>query len=212
MSPGETDAASRLEPLPAAVPGDGGYRFLVTRDDGTPATFDPCRPVQWVLRPDGAPEGSRRVVAEAVAEVARSTGLRFVYAGTTDEPPTRGRAVSQPERYGEGPAPVLIAWSTAGETPELTGAQVGLGVASWAGDRERLVSGQVLLDRQDLTDDDGGTASLAAATVLHELAHVVGLGHVDDHEQVMNATVAGRASFGAGDLRGLRLLGSGACS
>ena len=48
--------------------------------------------------------------------------------------------------------------------------------------------------------------------MLHELAHVVGLGHVDDPEQVMHDTVLGKAASGDGDLRGLRAVGNGPCS
>lgn len=210
VSPGQSSAAARLAPLPPAVPGEGGYSFMITHDDGRPATFDPCRPVHWVIRPDGAPTGSERMVREAVEQIARSTGLRMVYDGHTDEAPSEPRPRSQPERYGSRPAPVLVAWSTAAETPGLAGPQVGLGVASWAGGR--LVSGQVLLDRHDLTAPDGGPDVLTASTVLHELAHVVGLGHVDDPEQLMHDTVLGEPAFGDGDLRGLRAVGSGPCS
>lgn len=212
VSPGSTSAAGRLAPLPPAVSGEGGYSFLITRDDGRPATFDPCRPVHWVLRPEGAPQESEHLLHAAVDRIARSTGLRMVYDGYTDEAPSEARPVSQPERYGTGPAPVLVAWSTAAETSALAGPQVGLGVASWAGDRARLVSGQVLLDRHDLTAPDGGPDVLTAATVLHELAHVVGLGHVEDPEQIMHETLLGRTTFGVGDLRGLRAVGSGPCT
>ena len=38
---------------------------------------------------------------------------------------------------------------------------------------------------------------------MHELGHVVGLGHVDDPCELMNADNKGRTSFGSGDLRGL---------
>lgn len=211
-SVGDSDAGSRLAPLPADVGGAGGWTALVTDDAGHPATFDPCRPVRWVLRPDGAPFGGDRVVHEAVAQVARATGLRFVFAGVTDEAPSSDRPQHLPERYGPGPAPVLVAWSTPQETPSLAGSQVGLGVASWAQDRTRLVSGQVVLDASAHTDLDGSVTPLAATTVRHELAHVVGLAHVDDEASSMHPVVVTRDGFSAGDLRGLRAAGSGPCS
>jgi len=40
---------------------------------------------------------------------------------------------------------------------------------------------------------------------MHELAHLIGLGHVDDEAQMMHPT-SRRAKFGAGDLTGLRKL------
>lgn len=209
--------AATAEPLrrlraPTPPPGTGGYSFLVPSATGGPVAFDPCRPVRWVVRTDGEPAGGRAVVEAAVAEVARATGLQFVFAGTTDEAPAPDRPRRQPERYGDRWAPVLVAWTTAWESPELAGETVGSGVTSWAGGRPaHLVTGQLLLDVDDLTDDAGRPTPLAAPTALHELAHVVGLGHVDDADQLLNPVMTGRTAFGDGDLRGLSVLGSGPC-
>jgi hypothetical protein len=199
-------------PAPVA-PGEGGFAFLVPGADGAPVAFDPCRPVHWVLRPDGEPPGGRAVVEQAFAEVSRATGLRFVFDGLTDEAPAEERARVQPYRYGERWSPVLVAWSTEHEVAALSGRRVGSGVASWtdAGGR-RLVSGQLVLDRVDLTDGRGELRPLAAGTALHELAHVVGLGHVDDRAQLMHPVMGERGAFGDGDLRGLHALGSVPCS
>jgi hypothetical protein len=210
-SAASSDESARLASLPPAVAGNGGYAFLVTDSQGRPATFDPCSPVHWVLRPDGAAPGSEQVVHDAVAQVARSTGLQFVFDGHTDEAPADDRPQRQPERYGVGWAPVLVAWSTADVTPQLQGTNVGLGVASWTQDvRNRLVSGQVVLDAEDLTTADGATSPLTSAALLHELAHVVGLDHVEDADQLLHVVV-GRSGFGDGDRRGLRAAGSGPC-
>lgn len=46
---------------------------------------------------------------------------------------------------------------------------------------------------------------------MHELAHVVGLDHVDDPTQLMYAENSGQLDFGAGDRAGLALLGTGEC-
>lgn len=203
----------RLGEPPPPPPGTGGYAFLVPAADGGPVAFDPCRPVHWVLRPDGEPPGGRAVVEAAVAEVARVTGLRLVFAGTTDEAPGPGRARRQPERYGDRWAPVLVAWTSAAEVPDLAGAQVGSGVTSWVGGRPaNLVSGQLVLDVEDLTDDDGRLTPLAAPTALHELAHVVGLAHVPNPTSLLQPVVSDRTSFGDGDLRGLSALGRGPCA
>ncbi|MBD9697901.1 matrixin family metalloprotease [Flavimobilis sp. GY10621] len=48
--------------------------------------------------------------------------------------------------------------------------------------------------------------------VLHELAHVLGLGHVDAADQVMAPDLDDSLpDLGAGDLTGLARLGQGAC-
>ena len=74
------------------------------------------------------------------------------------------------------------------------------------------VTGQVVLDAPAFTQAMAvpGGGPVARAIVLHELAHVVGLGHVDDPAELMYP-YAGRADLGAGDLTGLALLGAGAC-
>lgn len=46
---------------------------------------------------------------------------------------------------------------------------------------------------------------------MHELAHVVGLDHVDDPTQLMNPEGTGVTEFAAGDLAGLAVLGGGQC-
>lgn len=46
---------------------------------------------------------------------------------------------------------------------------------------------------------------------MHELAHVLGLDHVDDPTQLMHEENTGQFDFGDGDLAGLALLGTGAC-
>lgn len=57
-----------------------------------------------------------------------------------------------------------------------------------------------------------GEDERARAVLLHELGHLVGLGHVSDPYQVMYDTNAWPLSaYRAGDLRGLEQLGLGRC-
>ena len=76
--------------------------------------YDPCRPIHYVVRPDGAPPGGAELIRTAVAQVSGATGLQFVDDGPTQEAPSTDREAYQPELYGRRWAPVLIAWSTAG--------------------------------------------------------------------------------------------------
>ena len=53
--------------------------------------------------------------------------------------------------------------------------------------------------------------SLVRAIVMHELGHVVGLGHVKDPGELMYEGNVGRLGFGPGDREGLAALGRGRC-
>jgi hypothetical protein len=127
------------------------------------------------------------------------------------------REAFQPERYGKRWAPVLIAWSTPEETPGLAGNIAGDGGSAYAkvtGQPLVLVAGQVRLDAPDLA---GIMASrphgqdYVRAIIMHELAHVLGLDHVDDPAQLMNADNTGVLALADGDRAGLAVLGGGPC-
>ena len=201
---------------PPVVEEEGGYRFMDSPDpEQEMVAYDPCRPVHWVLRPDGAPPGGQQLVEEAVAEISAATGLQFIYDGTTAEDPDDRREPYQPDRYGSRWAPVLITWSDPDEVPELAGDVVGLGGSTPRGAPGQplvYVTGQVTLDAPGLAPilEAPGGAHHVRATIVHELAHVVGLAHVDDPAQVMHP--AGEVTtLAAGDRAGLAELGAGQC-
>lgn len=215
--PGLEEAAMPLGTPPLGAPTTGPYSFLQTQADGvTPVTYDPCRPIHYVVRPDGAPTGGDQLLATGLSRISEATGLQFVADGPTTEAPTEHRDVYQPQRYGRRWAPVLIAWSTPAETPELAGDVAGsAGSASVTlHGTAHYVSGVVVLDAPAITQLLGsanGTA-LAQAVVTHELAHLVGLGHVDDPTQLMNPTAAVNVtSLARGDRAGLARVGTGPC-
>jgi hypothetical protein len=82
-----------------------------------------------------------------------------------------------------------------------------------AGADERYVSGLAVFNGPALAAQlTTGHDEQARAVLLHELGHLVGLGHVPDPFQVMYDTNSyPLASYRAGDLRGLALLGGGTC-
>jgi hypothetical protein len=56
-----------------------------------------------------------------------------------------------------------------------------------------------------------GGAAFERAIVLHELGHLVGLAHVSDQSELMNADNVGLLDYGPGDREGLAQLGAGPC-
>ncbi|MGH8938211.1 MAG: matrixin family metalloprotease, partial [Actinomycetes bacterium] len=183
----------------------------------TPVAFDPCRPLHYVVRPDGAPRGGAELLRWALGEVSAATGLQLVEDGPTDESPDASRAAFQPSRYGDRWAPVLVAWSSPAETSMLSDAVLGRAgpdqFATSEPGSERLVTGVAVFNGPAIVAlVRGGDDSKARAVLLHELGHLVGLGHVTDPYQVMYDTNAYPLhSYRAGDLRGLEQLGQGPC-
>ncbi len=228
--PASDEASTTPLGVPAPVSGDGPHSFLQLQPDGsTPVAYDPCRPIHYVTRPGGPPEGDV-LVREAIAAVSAATGLRFVDDGTTDEAPTDSRSPYQPDVYGERWAPVLFTWSDPVESPRLGevspeapqanpaayAGSIAVGLPGPAGEEPELVyvTGSVTLDAADLTrmaESQDGRAR-ARAVIQHEVAHLVGLGHVDDTAQLMFPTINSNITgFNDGDLVGLAALGRGAC-
>jgi hypothetical protein len=213
------EAAPEPRGVPLPPPPEGGtHAFINLQEDGvTPVAYDPCRPVHYVIRPDGAPPGGEQLIREAVGRISELTGLQFVYGRPTDEAPSDDRELFQPDRYGRRWAPVLIAWETEAQNAALAGDVVGEAgsVPASLGDGPKVyLSGTVSLDAPRLAEiirgRDGRT--IARAIVLHELGHLMGLAHVDDEAQLMFPEARREVSdFAAGDLTGLAALGAGVC-
>jgi hypothetical protein len=206
--------AERLLPeVPVTTTGEYGF---ITVDGDTPVRHDPCRPLQWVLATADMPDFAQPEVEAAVADISQRTGLAFEYLGTTDEPVSFERSLFQ-DRYGDGYAPVIIGWSDAARTPDLEGTVSGVGGSTALpgayGTQRYLRSGVVVLEVEDLRSylASTGGALQVRAIIMHELAHVLGLAHVDDPSQLMYATNHRQLTWGEGDLAGLAIAGAGPC-
>lgn len=197
----------------------GAYAFTAHQDGDSdaPVGYDPCKPVKLKVNPADAPADYLDLVTEALDRVGSAAGLRLEYDGTTDERPQWESAYvpvflgSPRSRAG------LIAWADSDEVPELAGRVAGVGGSVAVEDqsgRIRYVTGGVTLDRglfSELMATEDGRAQ-ARAILLHELGHLVGLDHVADEDELMNADNLGRLDFGPGDLAGLARVGAGSCA
>lgn len=204
-------------PAPVVVESAAHTFSVMQADSSGPVAYDPCRAIRVVVNERAAPAGSDGIVAEALAEIGRATGLVFEVEGPTAEPPGDDRQPRQPDRYGDRWAPVLVAWSDPVESPALAGDVAGTGGSTWVGaapNRAVFVTGAVSLDGPQLGEQLSrpDVRSSVRAVVMHELAHVVGLDHVDDPAELMYpSSQPGVVAFGSGDLTGLARLGRGEC-
>ncbi len=206
------------------------YSFLFTKADGcSPVRFNPCEPVHYVQNVARAPAGGPENVRQAFQMLGQATGITFIDDGTTDET-ARGRAHYLPDRYGPRWAPVLVSWvpfGNQGNDPAIQSVGRGIGFRR----DDVLVSGQLSLNIDAVTSRDprtlvqpgfgpaigSGVGAIGPAGVewgriiLHELAHVMGLGHTRDKGAIMYPETADQTSrpaeFRPPDRDGLRYLG-----
>lgn len=201
----------RLLGVVHATSGQGSHRFVRTQPGSRePVSYNPCRPIEYVVNPEGAPPGYRDLVADSVDRISGATGFRFDDKGTTDARPFANTGAPTSER-----SPVVIGWLTPAQDPRLADEIAGVG-GSTAVERSPhhlvFVTGAIALDRDVFRDLAARHApGSARAILMHELGHVVGLAHVSDPGELMYSENTGRAAFGPGDREGLARLGAVDC-
>jgi hypothetical protein len=190
--------------------GAGTYAFLERQPTGAPVTYSSCRsiPVEFNLHGVDDPEATRHLLLQALGEASAASHLNLVYARDTNRRPRANWGTL-------GGYPVLIAFADASEIPLMDGV-AGRGGSSWTdvGGRSTYISGQIVLERLfwNRQLDTWHGEDEARAVVMHELGHVLGLGHVQDNGELMNEDNIGRTQWGPGDRKGLALLGRGPCT
>jgi hypothetical protein len=203
---------------------DDGYAVWARDADGDPVRWDPCRPIHLVVSGVGAPDAYPEAalladVEDAAARLGEVTGLELVVEGTTDAVPDAARSTVDGDGQGDRRwAPVLIGWRSAGSGGlplRDVDRAIAVPIAVGPSDARTYVTAQVALNpaRDDLQPGMDDRATSWGATVLHELAHVLGLDHVDDPGELMHVYPgSGAVAFGPGDLAGLRAVGAdGGC-
>lgn len=210
-----TTLSARASLRTQAVPTSTSYRFSTVMD-GKPVRFNPCAPIRWTSSTARGPVGGLAVLQEAVARVAAVSGTTWTYVGPAAAEP---HSKQLPKAVMATYPPVNIGWSDTARSDLLAStAASSLGVArtKWLGmaykngSRKAVNVGAVVaLDRTKRLPLRGGTSWKAVA--LHELGHAMGLAHVADRTQLLNAALpAGLGDLQAGDRAGLVALGRSA--
>lgn len=177
---------TRLVGTATGSPEEQGYSLEADTIRG-PARWDPCQPITWApITP--LPESEVRLLATAFAKAGYDSGLTFEQVAAPDNPAVLVDIEMVAGNRVDGEGTIVYFPPTETSNP-------------------RAMGGRIEADIGAATPN-----SLRVALYLHEIGHVVGLGHVDDPAQVMYPTLeeSDGAGYAAGDQAGLRALGAAA--
>ena len=136
----------------------------------------------------------------------RRPGSRFIYDGLSDERPIDARDPVQPQRYGSGWAPVLVAWSNERETDIPFRAEddedaVAVAQPWFAGSDGTIVTGWIVVNEDYQLPPGFSFPGSRGVTLLHEWGHIMGLDHTNSEAEVMHPSGGYATDLGPGDLR-----------
>lgn len=166
-------------------------------------------PITWSVDTRGlsADEAAAQIanIEWAFGQWAQASGLSFQYAGTTTLA-YNDSAFSLKPADGSTAASrhVYLAFVSDSDSDRMGGGVVGLGSPStvWPTTKE-IVNGTAVFRTDHIKK--AGTRE-AKALYLHELGHVLGLGHADDAANIMHGIVDDDTELGAGDTNGVRTM------
>lgn len=189
--------------------------------------WNPCQTITFAVNPKlaGRSAAARASAVEDVQQAFRRVGKRvgidFAYAGRTDEIPRDGASQSWSSR--QKAAEVVVAWvdqdraATRSNLIGKSGGRYPSGVGGWmmrySADQYQAAIGRgfVVLnaDHNRLYARGFGSGTTRGALLLHEIGHVMGLGHVGTTRELMYPTMLERGSsnYKRGDRTGLAKVG-----
>jgi hypothetical protein len=197
--------------LMSASRGSSTAYTLHNNSNGTVTRWNPCDgDIHVRINPTGGGSGALSDAQTALKALAAATGLHFVYDGTTSFIPRSTNSGSQP-------APLVIAWGSRSQTDYLGTGAIGEGGWRSSGTSAdgvhwtwKITQGFVVVDPTASVAGGFGRGITRGALLMHELGHVVGLGHTSDSLQVMSPVLnsSSYASWGSGDKAGLVQVGA----
>jgi len=178
----------------------------------TPIRWDPCQKISFKLLKNKSGRSQLANISTAFKRIGQAAGLEFRYAGGFKDYYAYGNSFNQEitsTDFPEAERSVLVKFvSPNNMNGQVNKYTIGVGgVQTLLGDADRYpVNGLITLS----TDLLKTNSNYRQAVYMHEIAHVVGLDHVNDKRSLMFAGSTGwkfTKNFTRGDLTGLRLLG-----
>jgi hypothetical protein len=171
---------------------------------GAPLRWNPCKAIRYTINMGGYDESFRPVITEAIERLEAATGLPLAPAGNSTFMPTNAN-----QSLSGSPSELVIALTDEGQTDLLPGSVVGRAGIVFS---NSIIKGSVVVDMGDVGANPPWSGTGVGAVLLHELGHAVGLDHVSNATQLMNAVASpgGPTTYGTGDLTGLWQVGAAA--
>jgi hypothetical protein len=207
-----------------------GGEFTVIFEDETPETmprWDPCtfptyainkgssEPAENIVR-DGFELDDADLLRQAFERTEELSGLRFLYLSKTSD------TYEKSEDYSTnlGKADVLVQYLREDEyrvAAEESGLSTSIAFAGplarrVIGETGYLVAGRIIINADEIQRLlDEGREEIIAAAYLHEIGHLIGLGHVENPDALMFGGPSYFDTFTEGDKLGFEWAGAGPC-
>lgn len=175
-----------------------------------------CTPdVTWSLDPGRlaptAAAAEQRRLQRAFDAWAAQTGLTFTFTGVDDRTydpvthhlkpanPNASNAPAQQQRH------IAAAFLTADSSPLFRERTLGFGMPSLVLPEEReIVEGVLVIKSEILMGDSTSTARQRSSLYLHEIGHVLGLGHSADTASIMHPVITQQVQLNRSDVDAVR--------
>jgi hypothetical protein len=188
----------------------GDYSGFFSQPELSRAGWSTCAPLTWSVDVTGLTARQARAEVRGLKQAWRAwsqaSGLSVEFAG-------RERLAFDPATYGLRPLTgqvrddrhVYIAFKTRGQVPIMARNAVGLAMPTAAiYATQEITGGMAIFRRGYVVDQRRASADRVQSLYLHEIGHVLGLGHASSEDNVMYSALTDRGVLGDGDRAGIR--------